>query len=79
MFALLDGRIVTAAGGRWRLDVFSVCDHEGSRWIQLALDGEPRYALTMRLSPREGIRHGLFVLAGWLANPGGYREILSVA
>jgi hypothetical protein len=79
MFDALDGRMITVGGQQWRLEVYSVCDQDGWRWIQLSLEGEPHYALTMRLSLREGIKHVVLALSGWLANPSPGRAILKVA
>lgn len=79
LFVALDGRHVAGAGHRWRVEVFSVCDRRGRRWIQLALKGRPRYMLTLRLIAGAGLDHVMLALSSWIANPCDTNEILNVA
>jgi hypothetical protein len=79
LFAALDGRTLTVSGRRWLVEVYSVCDSAGRRWIQLGLDGRPHYMLTLKLAAEDGVRHAILALSSWLANPAQGREILNVA
>ena len=78
LFSGLDGRAINVARRRWILEVFSVLEQHGWRWIQLTLSGEPQYTLILRLTPGEGAVHALSLLSSWLVNPSGTRRILSV-
>jgi hypothetical protein len=75
----LDGRAVTVSGRNWRIEVFSVSDWSGRRWVQLALEGDPHYMLTLNLSAGAGVQLALATLAACLANPDQARAILNVA
>jgi hypothetical protein len=79
MFDALHGRTITVSGRHWELEIYSICDEDGWRWIQLALEGDPRYSLTMRLSRLEGVKHVVMALSGWLAKPSPGRAVLNVA
>lgn len=69
IFVALDGRDLTIAGGRWRIEVFSVSECEGCRWVQLGLSGEKRGMLTMKLSPSDGAGRVLLGISSWIAEP----------
>jgi len=75
----LDGRAVTVLGRSWRLEVYSVLDYAGRRWVQLALEGEPHYMLTLNLAVGAGAHRTLMALASCLANPSESFGILNVA
>jgi hypothetical protein len=75
----LEGRAVTVLGQSWRLQVYSVLDYAGRRWVQLALDGEPHYMLTLNLAVGAGAQRTLMALANCLANPSDAIGILNVA
>jgi len=75
----LDGRTVTVLGQVWRLQVYSVLDYAGRRWVQLALEGEPHYMLTLNLAVGAGAQRTLMALASCLANPSESVGILNVA
>ena len=75
----LDGRAVTVLGQSWRLEVYSVLDYAGRRWVQLALEGEPHYMLTLNLAVGAGAQRTLMALASCLANPSDSVGILNVA
>lgn len=79
LFAALDGRQVTLSRTKWRVEVYSVVDKFGRRWIQLALNGQTKIMLTLRLAAGAGARHVVFVLSSWLSNPSGSPDILNVA
>jgi len=75
----LEGRAVTFHGQSWRLEVYSVLDYAGRRWVQLALEGEPHYMLTLNLAVGAGAQRTLMALAACLANPSESVGILNVA
>ncbi len=75
----LEGRAVTVSGQSWRLEVYSVLDYAGRRWVQLALEGEPHYMLTLNLAVGAGAHRALLALAACLANPSDSVGILNVA
>ena len=75
----LEGQAVTVSGQSWRLEVYSVLDYAGRRWVQLALEGEPHYMLTLNLAVGAGAQRALMALAACLANPSDAVGILNVA
>lgn len=80
LFMALDGRGLTTAGERFRLEVFSVRDEAGIRWVQLALNGsETRRLLTLRLKTGDNAQHAIFTLAAWLADPAATPDVFNVA
>ncbi len=70
---------MTVSGQSWRLSVYSVSDYAGRRWVQLALEGEPHYMLTLNLAMGAGAQRALMALASCLANPTESGAILHVA
>ena len=66
LFVALDGRDLTIAGGHWRIEVFSVSESGGQRWLQLALSGERRGMLTMKVSPSDGAGRVLMGISSWI-------------
>ena len=59
-----------AAGGRkWRVEIYSIRDLGGVRWIQLALNGLPRHMLVLKLAAGGGVRPVLRAVSSWLASP----------
>jgi hypothetical protein len=78
-FGGLDGRVVTVSNRWWRVTVFSVYEDGGHRWVQLGLDGHRHYTLTLCMRRDEGVRHAVYILSSWLANPSGTSHILNVA
>jgi len=68
LFGALDGRDLTIAGGRWRIEVFSVSECDGHRWVQLALSGEKRGMLTMKVSPSDGAGRVLMGISSWIGD-----------
>ena len=75
----LEGRAVTVSGQSWRLQVYSVLDYAGRRWVQLALEGDPHLMLTLNLAVGAGAQRALLALALCLANPSDPVGILNVA
>ena len=78
-FGGLDGRVVTVSNRWWRVTVFSVYEDGDHRWVQLGLDGHRDYTLTLCMRRDEGVRHAVYILSSWLANPSGTSHILNVA
>jgi hypothetical protein len=79
LFSLLNGRDLIVAGRKWRIEIYSICDWAGLRWIQLAVDGMPRRMLALRLATGDGARDAVRALSSWLARPSDERHVLSVA
>lgn len=78
-FGGLDGRVVTVSNRWWRVTVFSVYEDGDHRWVQLGLDGHRDYTLTLCMRRNEGLRHAVYILSSWLANPSRTSHIRSVA
>jgi hypothetical protein len=70
---------VTVDSRRWTLEVYSIVDRFGVRWIQLALNGPRRHALTMRLKAGTGVPHVMRALAAWLTGDPGSGQVVNVA
>jgi hypothetical protein len=51
LFLALDGRRLSAPAGSWRLEIYSICDQHGIRWIQLAMKGHTSHTLTVQVEP----------------------------
>ena len=66
LFATLDGCAMVTDGGTWRIEIQSIFDDGGYRWIQFALDGMPRYSLTFRIPTEEDARAAVLALSSWL-------------
>jgi hypothetical protein len=79
LFNALDGRDVMVLGRRWRIEVFSVLELAGRRYVQLALHGPEQYMLTLRMRPGAESRQVIPTLLPWLAHPTSSGEILEVA
>jgi hypothetical protein len=75
----LDGTAVTSARQTWLLEVYSVSDAGGWRWVQLGLRGDPPYSLIVRMAPTEGSDHIVEALEKWLAKPSLTERIVGVA
>ena len=69
LFGALQGRDLTVSGRTWRVEVYSVRDVGGERWIQLALDGATRHTIALRLVAGGGLRPAVRVLSSWLSDP----------
>jgi hypothetical protein len=79
LFDALDGRIVRASTGEWRVEIYSVSDDRQTRWVQLGLGGDPAFCLTMRLNPDADSAYALNVLTSWLTNRESTADIVSIA
>jgi hypothetical protein len=80
LFIALDGRgVVAGSGGRYRIEVYSVRDEAGCRWIQLALHGAGRHMITVRQAHGDSAQHVVLALSSWLADPSQKPHVLSVA
>jgi len=80
LFVALDGRSVTAGRDRYRIEVFSVRDEAGSRWVQLALKGpDTEKMLTLRMKTGDNVQHAIVTLASWLNDPTSTPEVFNVA
>jgi hypothetical protein len=74
----LDGRDVVVLGKRWHVEVFSVVEHAGHRYVQLALDGPQRYMLTLRVVPDTPVNRLIQALLGWLTHPTTSGDVINV-
>ena len=79
LFAALDGRELLIAGLRWRVEVFSVRDLAGLRWVQLALMGTSRQTFALRLDPGAGVRRAAEAAVAQLTSPTQRSEMSNVA
>jgi hypothetical protein len=55
LFSALDGSTVSVDSRVWRIHVFSISDHNGSRWFQLGLGVRPAHNLTLKTAVDDGI------------------------
>jgi hypothetical protein len=69
LFENLDGQLLNADSGCWRVRVYSIWGERGSWWLQLALEGEPEYTVTMRTAFGDDGTRALKSLTKWLAHP----------
>jgi hypothetical protein len=81
VFSALDGSEIHASGHRWAVEVYSVTDQPGGRWLQLGLkdDGRQDHLLTLRLPSGSGIEMASRALSSWLTDPTQVAEIVHVA
>lgn len=78
LFWALDGRELVVLGRRWRIEVFSVVELAGRRYMQLSLDGPSQYMLTLRLTPGTSVRRLIPTVLTWLTHPAGSGEVIDV-
>jgi hypothetical protein len=78
LFNALDGRELIVLGQRWKVEVFSVCALGGCRYMQLSLQGDQQYMLTLRVTTGAEIPHLVPKLIAWLAHPSSSGEILEI-
>ena len=76
LFAELDNLEIAAGGGQWRVEVFSISDHDNHRWIQLVVRGESEHMVTLRVLPGTRIEDALPSLSGWLEAGGQSSHII---
>lgn len=74
----LDGRDVVVLGKRWHVEVFSVVEHGGHRFVQLSLDGPERYMLTLRVVPATPVNRLIQALLSWLTHPTASGDVVEV-
>ena len=82
VFTGLDGRDISISGHHWAVEVYSVTDQPGGRWLQLGLKGddeEQDHLLTLRLPSGSGVDVAARALSSWLADPTQMAEIVHVA
>src|SRR5689334_14987366 len=53
LFDTLDGRTVSARGGQWLVEIYSVRAEADAIWLQLSLHGETSFSMLLRLAPDE--------------------------
>ncbi len=75
-FSTLDGREIIVLGRRWRVEVYSLWDLHACRYVQLALQGEPTYMLTVQLAAGHGAADLVAALVRWLTNPTSMGELV---
>jgi hypothetical protein len=78
LFALLDGRELIVLGRHFRIDVFSVCEMGGCRYIQLSLHGSEEYMLTLRVASGADSSQVIPRLLNWLTRPSTSGEVLNL-
>jgi hypothetical protein len=78
LFWALDARDLTILGHRWRVEVFSVVELAGRRYMQLAIAGPQHYMLTLRLAPDTPARKLIPAVLAWLTHPTGSGSILDI-
>jgi hypothetical protein len=79
LFDALNGSDLTVSGRKWRIEVYSIRDRAGLRWVQLALNGDPCHMLAVNVRTGDGPAPVLDALSSWLVNPGSTNAILPVA
>ena len=83
IFQALDGTTVCVLHQSWQVTVYSICEEDGQRWIQIGLRGneqaEDHRTLTLCIRATENARHAIRILSSWLANPLETGRILNVA
>jgi hypothetical protein len=79
LFAALDGRELLVSGRRWRIEVFSVRDLAGLRWVQLALKGKSRLTFALKLDAGAGVRRVVDAVITQVSNPAPLSDISNVA
>jgi hypothetical protein len=79
LFEGLDGHTINRQGHTWQVRVYSICEEPGAWWIQLALEGDPEYTITIRTSLLETAPETLFRLSGWLDSSSETDAALTIA
>jgi hypothetical protein len=79
LFEALDGQSVSSGGQRWLIEVYSVTELAGARWVQLGLHGEHERSMTLKLPQGGDEREAMEALAAQLAAPATLFEGLEVA
>jgi len=79
LFAELDNLEIAAGGDQWRVEVYSITDHEDHRWIQLIVHGESEHMITLRLLPGARLDDAVPALSDWLEAPGTRPHVIDAA
>jgi hypothetical protein len=79
VFVALDGRELIVGGRRWRIEVFSVRDLAGLRWIQLALKGRSALTFALKLDAGAGARRAVMAVTSKLMSPAVFDDVPNVA
>jgi hypothetical protein len=79
LFAALDGRELLVAGLRWRIEVFSVRDLAGLRWVQLALKGKSRQTFALKLDAGAGVQRAVEAVVSRITSPAQLSDMSNVA
>jgi hypothetical protein len=79
VFIALDGRELIVGGRRWRIEVFSVRDVAGLRWVQLALKGTSRLTFALKLDAGAGARRAVMAVTSKLTSPTLFDDVPNVA
>lgn len=79
LFAALDGRELLVSGRRWKIEVFSVRDLAGLRWIQLALKGKSPQTLALKLDRGAGVHRAVEAVTSRLMSPAQLSDMSNVA
>ena len=67
LFATLDGRSITMPNGAWLIEIHSIFDEAGFRWIQLTLKGNPPYSMTFQINSGDDADEAVRALSMWLS------------
>jgi hypothetical protein len=78
LFWALDGRDLVVLGKRWHVEVFSVVELAGRRYLQLSLNGITHYMLTLRVAPDAPVRRLIPAVLTWLTHPTASGEVIDV-
>lgn len=78
LFWALNGRDLVVLGKRWHVEVFSVVELAGRRYMQLSVDGPTHNMLTLRLAPGTSDRRLIPAVLSWLRRPTAAGEVLDV-
>lgn len=78
IFWALDGRDLVVRGRRWHVEVFSVVELAGRRYVQLSLSGPEACMLTLRLTPATPVRRLIPAVLTRLTRPTTSGEIIDV-
>ncbi len=62
LFNALDGCYLQIGGHRHRIEIYSVCDQGGHRWVQLGLVGHSSYMITLKVAAGGGVEDTLIAL-----------------
>ncbi len=69
IFDALDGHSLELSDQRWRIEIYSLLEQDGWRWVHLALRGETDHVLIVKVLPFENENHVVGALLTWLDNP----------